>query len=136
MRKLRHFQSLHDVVLFLHILGVWCLLPVILLLPLERAIRLLTPGKKTHSLQHLPHLTRQQKIMTFINYWFTRQIIASHNTCLKRSLVLYYFLNRYAIPVRFCLGIRCDKNGELEGHSWIEECETNPGFSVIWAFPE
>ena len=141
-QKLRHFQSLNDLLLFFHIIGLWCCLPCILLFPLERVLRFLTPGK-TDSSDPGSATGRRQKIMLFANYWFSRRYIAKNNTCLKKSLTLYYFLNRDGIPVRFCLGIRNDDGNNLSGHSWIEErtC-TDPknkncdGFIEIYSYPQ
>ena len=121
IQKLRHFQSLNDVVLFFHIIGLWCCLPCILLFPLERVLRFLTP-EKTDSSDPGSSTRRRQKIMLFANYWFSRRYVAKYNTCLKRSLVLYYFLTRSGVPIRFCIGVRREESDEnLSGHSWIEE---------------
>ena len=62
--------------------------------------------------------------------------------CLRRSLVLFYFLARYGHPARIRFGVSMD-GGDLAGHSWIElsgepfaESDPHPSFRVIYSFPE
>jgi len=80
--------------------------------------------------------------MHFTHYWCSRKIIAARNTCLKTSLILYYFMNRYHIPVRICIGVK-KEDSELTGHSWIEDrvCidqkdKNYNEFITIYSYPE
>lgn len=136
IQRLRYFNSMHDLLIFFQIVMIWSFLPLLLLFPLERVLRLLTP-----SLRISPRSISAQKIICFTNYWFSRKPIAILNSCLKRSLVLYYMMNRYGHPVKFCLGIK-KENFCLTGHSWIEsktgaiaENQSIDQFVVIYTYP-
>lgn len=138
-QKLRQFQSWRDVGLFLHILLLWICLPVLLWLPLHRVLRLLTPRRQLTPRNSAASDSQRQKVIRFANYWFSRKSIAARNTCLKRSLILYYFLNRGGAAVKICLGVK-KENGRLTGHSWLEgagwTADRLPEFVVIYRYPE
>lgn len=139
--KFRHFESIRDVRLFFQILLLWSVFPCLLLLPLRTVLRLLTPRCQIFVEEGVAR-ARYQKILRFAHYWFRWKWIAVHNTCLKTSLLLYYFLNGEGIPTRICFGIK--KNEEsLHGHSWIETPypnlfppESNDDFIRIYTYPE
>jgi hypothetical protein len=40
-------------------------------------------------------------------------------TCLRRSLLVWWFLRREGIPSRICFGVRT-VHGKLEAHAWVE----------------
>lgn len=118
INKFRHFDTIHDVSLFFQILLLWIALPCLLLLPLRKMLRLFTPRQRIVAEETVIR-RRYQKILHYACYWFRWKWIDRHNSCLKKSLLLYYFLNREGIPTRICFGIK--KNEEnLCGHSWIE----------------
>ena len=119
--KFRYFESAGEVFLLVQIVMLWSILPFLLLLPFKHVLRILTPVRKNHLI--VPQNSRKrQKIIFFTNYWVTRKVVSAYNTCLKQSLVRYYFLNREGFPTRICLGVR-KVNGNLTGHSWIETAE-------------
>lgn len=137
-RKLRHFESFDDIRLFLYIIALWYCLPVILLLPVDRILRLFTPAN-VKALDGKRLRQKRQKVTLFTTYWFSRPALAKRNTCLKTALVSYYFLTRCGLPVRFCIGVRRNaSDAHLSGHSWIERldeplCDT--GFIRTFTYP-
>lgn len=139
--KFRHFESSRDVSLFFQILLLWVAFPCLLLLPLRTVLRLLTPRRQIPAEEAIAR-HRYQKILHYARYWFRWKWIAKHNTCLKTSLLLYYFLNREGMPARICLGIK-KRDGDLSGHSWIEVPNLttfhpgyNDDFIQIYTYPE
>lgn len=139
--KFRHFESLRDVSLFLQIPLFWFVLPCTLFLPIRTILRLLTPRCQSFDWEDSDR-HQCQKILRFAHYWFQRTWIARQNTCLKTSLLLYYFLNREGIPTRIYFGIKKNEDN-LSGHSWIEpqfSDMVNPDykndFVEIYAYPE
>jgi hypothetical protein len=132
-QRLRYFTSVGEVIVFGQMILLWLCLPFLLLFPLERVIRLLTPSPGTSSGSLPP-----QKIMRLAGYWFSRKPVAAWNSCLKKSLVLYYVLNRHGIPVRFCLGVKKESDRVI-GHSWLASAQGIIGdqqeFVVMYTYP-
>ena len=69
----------------------------------------------------------QKKIVKYTDFILGWGVGVWNRTCLKRSLVLFYFLSRIGMPIQICFGIRIptDENGQvtpgiLEGHAWLE----------------
>lgn len=141
VNKFRHFESFRDARLFFQILLLWGVLPCLLLLPLRTVLRLLTPPRLMPVAENVAR-HRYQKIVHFARYWFRWKWIAGQTTCLKTSLLLYYFLSRAGIPTRICFGVQ--KNGDhLCGHSWLETSypdlfppECTDDFCQIYMYPE
>ncbi|GAK56053.1 hypothetical protein U27_03015 [Candidatus Vecturithrix granuli] len=139
--KFRHFESFRDVCLFFQIPLLWIALPCLLLLRLQTVLRLLTPRRQSLVREAVAR-DRYQKILHFAHYWLRWKWIAVYNTCLKKSLLLYYFLNREGIPAQICFGIKKNE-GNLNGHSWIETPsfipsppDYNNDFIKIYTYPE
>lgn len=139
--KFRHIESLRDASLFFQIPLLWTAFPCLLLLPLRTVLRLLTPRRRNLTPETIAR-RRHQKILRFAHYWLRGKWIARRNTCLKTSLLLYYFLNREGIPTRVCFGIKKNEDN-LSGHSWIETPSLSPSspdanndFIKIYAYPE
>ena len=135
-RRLRHFTSLQDVLIFLQVIILWSIVPLLLLFPLERILQLLTPPSRLPS-----RPVSSSKIILLVNYWFRLTRFIARNSCLKRSLVLYHLFNRHGIPVKICIGIK-QENGRFIGHSWveskdgsIEENRDVDDFVVMYTYP-
>ena len=93
------------------------------------------------------------KIVKFIdfilnrNFWRYRE-----NTCLKRSLVLYYYLRRLGIEVRICFGVKynddlsnMEDGNKLIGHAWLiyngaifleKDAAETMTYKMTYSFPE
>ena len=117
LRRLRQFRGLRDVRVFVHLILVWSLIPILLRFPLERVLRMLTPGRSPSG------AVSMARVLLFANFWFNRRFVASGTMCLRRSLVLYTVLNRYSLPVMFYLGIKKPDTEALVGHSWLESAD-------------
>ena len=70
-----------------------------------------------------------EKIVKYTDYILQRNIWVYRPNCLKRSLILYYFLRKYGIDVQLHLGVKrtvdCDgesSNNGLAGHAWLVRC--------------
>jgi len=122
--------------LFLRV-GLWIALVSVLLrlVPLPRLLRLLTP-KHTDS-RPWP----REKLVNFCSFWLGRDAAFFSKSCLKRSLVLYHYLNQQGEPTRFLIGVRHDGQ-KLCGHAWIllEGKKLFPDedldYRIIYAYPE
>jgi len=116
-QRLKKFRGLvqnsSEFGMFLRI-GLWILLVTILLrlAPLPRMMKILSPSKISR--RRFP----RHKLVNFSSFWLGRGRAFLQRSCLKRSLVLYRYLNLQGEPARFCIGVR-KEDGELRGHSWI-----------------
>jgi hypothetical protein len=89
-------------------------------------MKVITPHKQKQL--HNNHDREQAKdtIIKYTDYLLSRNFFVYKSTCLRRSLVLFYFLRRIGIDVHICFGVRQKKNlidteakQELEGHAWL-----------------
>ena len=144
-RRLRHFHSIGDVLLFGQILLLWLLLPSLLRrLPLRPLLNLLTPRRPKQ-----PDDTggsRLQQIRLFTDYCLTRLWLQRGQTCLTRALLRYYFLRRAGVPVRIQIAVKREhgqsEHGQLVGHSWLESPDPHfdehgsaNEFTIIYTYP-
>jgi len=117
MRRLKEFGGLVEspagLWLFIRV-GVWIALVTLLLrlVSMPRMMRMLAPRKI--SAKKWP----RSKIVNFASFWLGRERAFYQRSCLKRSLVLFRYLNMQSDPAQFIIGVRKEK-GELRGHSWI-----------------
>jgi hypothetical protein len=127
LKRLRiNFSSFGEIWLFIQIFCLIVILPLMLrFFSLPTLPKVLTPKKKrTYKKLYLGK--SKDTIVKFTDYILSRDFWINRNTCLKRSLVLYYFLRRIGVNVRVCLGVRyynSIKTGDvfrkLEGHAWL-----------------
>ena len=153
VRKFRaNFNSSEEVLLFFRICLFITVLPLLIrFLTLPQLMKVLS----RHSL-HLPgnrdKEAYKEKIVRFTDYILTRNFWIYQNTCLKRSLVLYHFLQRVVADIHICFGVRLkedssiqDRAKGLEGHAWLIHhgeifLEGHPDitstYAVTYCFPE
>jgi len=117
IRRIKEFSTLvetpPELWLFLRI-GLWILIVTILLraTAINRMMTILAPRKSS------PGKFKREKIVNFTSFWLGRERAFLQRSCLKRSLVLFRYLNMQSERARFFIGVR-KENGELRGHSWI-----------------
>ncbi len=129
IRKFRsEFHSFGDVYLFLQILLIITLLPIMFrFLSIPELIKKFTPrnSRKYQKNRNLKETT--DKIVKFIDFILNRKFWRyKENTCLKRSLVLYYYLRKRGIDVHICFGVKYNdkptttmERNRLIGHAWL-----------------
>ncbi len=117
--------------------GFWLAAVSILLrlIPLPRLLRLLTPARANG--RKWP----REKLVNFCSFWLGREAAFFSRSCLKRSLVLYRYLNLQAEPARFLIGVR-QEDQKLCGHAWIliQGKKIFPdedlSYRIIYAYPK
>src|SRR3990167_8013429 len=83
---------------------------------LPKLMKVLTPGKRkeTFAQDEIDHII---KITDLI---LNQRFFIFHPTCLKKSLVLYHFLNKHGLKVVMNFGVKKDKKSDkLDGHGWL-----------------
>jgi len=129
-------QSPSGLIIFLRI-GFWLILVSFLL-------RFFSLPKIFWALEKFPpkHINLPpRKLVDFTSFWLERNFWILKPSCLKRSLVLYRYLNAQALPVKFYLGVK-KENDQLKGHCWLTLDnqyllpEEEPGWKVIYCYPE
>lgn len=122
-----NFHSFDQVLLFLKI---FCMTPILhflmRFLTLPRLMKVITPPKKKQLYNNHDREQAKDTIVKFTDYLLSRNILLYKRTCLRRSLVLFYFLRRIGIDVHICFGVRnrkdvidTDSKQKLEGHAWL-----------------
>jgi hypothetical protein len=153
LKRLRtNLSSFGEIWLFIQIFCLIVILPLMLrFLSFSTLPKVLTPKKKrNYTKLYLDKST--DTIVKFTDYILSRDFWINRNTCLKRSLVLYYFLRRIGVNVRVCLGVRyynSIKTGDvfrkLEGHAWLlykekpyleNEIAELTNFKMTYCFPD
>ncbi len=92
------------------------------------------------------------KIIKFTDYVLSRKYLRCKNTCLRRSLVLYYFLRKFGINVTICFGVRYTEmqpashtQKKLDGHAWLlyngeifleRNAKVTKHFKMTYSLPE
>jgi len=139
LKRLKNFGKLIEnasgLWLFLRI-GIWIAFISLLLylIPLPRLLGLLTPQKI--STRKWP----RDKFIDFISVWLGRDRAFYSRSCLKRSLVLYHYLNLQAESARLVIGVKKDQE-QLKAHSWIMLGEAklfpeeNINYRIIYIYP-
>jgi hypothetical protein len=146
-----NFGSVRDVWLLIEIILLIVALPVLMkILSFPCLMNLLTP-RSPRIEGDLDRL--REKAVKFTDYLLNRtSAMHRRNRCLKRSLVLYHFLNRFGLKIHLCLGVargsRSNRGagaGRLEGHAWLlrngsifleENIEITKRYRVTYCFPE
>ena len=126
LKKFRaNFRSFEEFLLFIQIFSMIILLPVMLrLFSIPRLMSMLTP-RDLKVYQNLELENLRDKTVKFTDDILSRNSLASENTCLKRTLVLYHFLRKMGMDVHVCFGVKYDTLSDseaqkkLEGHAWL-----------------
>lgn len=101
--------------LFLRMGAAWVSAPLLIrVLPLPRLLQVYSPPRgyprDEEGLKRIPcYLKALMRLFPF----------GKGQECLRRCLVLFYFLNRGGEPVVIRFGVRKTKSGEWVGHSWL-----------------
>ena len=154
LRKFRsEFNSFRDVYLFFQILLIITLLPILFrLLSLPGLIKKFTPRSVKYQ-ENASLKKTTDKIVKFIDFILKRDFGRyKENTCLKRSLVLYYYLRKHGIDVHICFGVKYDdkatnteEKNRLIGHAWLlyngnilleKNAAETKTYKVTYSFPE
>jgi hypothetical protein len=140
IKRIKNFMGLVEsgsgLWLFIRI-GIWIGLVSILLrlISLPGLMKILSPQKISN--KKWP----RDKLVNFSSFWLGREAAFFQRSCLKRSLVLYRYLNMQSDRAQFLIGVR-KEDGELKGHSWIaidgEPLFQNDDISyrLIYSYPE
>lgn len=83
---------------------------------LDRFFSLITPNPERHC--NSISLVAVKRIIQLGVFLLKRDRLFLKNTCLRRSLLLYYFLRKNGIEVRIHFGVK-KRDGYLAGHSWL-----------------
>ena len=86
-------------------------------------MQLLTPkNKKNHKNLEI----QKRRTVRFTDYILNRNFLIWKRTCLKRSLILYYFLRKFGLNIQICVGVRYSEDNkydssqkDIEGHAWL-----------------
>ncbi|OGL38421.1 MAG: hypothetical protein A2042_00545 [Candidatus Schekmanbacteria bacterium GWA2_38_11] len=108
---------------------------------LPKLMKVLTPGKRkeTFAQDEIDHII---KITDLI---LNQRFFIFHPTCLKKSLVLYHFLNKHGLKVVMNFGVKKDKKSDkLDGHGWLtlddkpflESYNPLDFFKVVYSYPK
>ena len=151
IKKIRNnFHSFKDVRLFICIFFWATLLPFIIkFLPLPEAMQIFAPSKTQRNIKN-KH-SAQEKIVRYTDYILNLNVWIWRTTCLKRSLLLYRFLNKIGIKAQVCFGVKFnnntiskDKSNNLDGHAWLllngeifleRNIEMTKEFKMTYCFP-
>ncbi len=113
-----NFRSGSDIWLFIHIFALTTLLPLLLhIWPLKRLARVLTPRNKPKRGLN-DEINFIDRIVNYTDFILGRGIWIYRPNCLKRSLILYHFLNKQGCDIQLCLGVRKIQE-KLLGHAWL-----------------
>ncbi|MCP5004344.1 MAG: lasso peptide biosynthesis B2 protein, partial [Planctomycetes bacterium] len=153
IKKIReNFGSFQDIWLFSRIFFLVNTLPVMLkFFSIPGLMELFTPRAfnvcKRSDIEEF-----KNKVMRFTDYVLSRKYVKSKNTCLRRSLILYYFLRKSGINVTICFGVRFNgmqppgpAQKKLEGHAWLlyrgeiyleRNVEAIKTYKMTYSFPD
>lgn len=114
-----NFTSFREMWLFIQIFFLVTLSPVALrLFSIPRLMRICTPrDSKVYDGRNREKL--KARTVKFTDYILGWNALRGKNTCLKRALVLYYFLRKWGMDVQVCFGVRYVAHKRLDGHAWL-----------------
>ena len=147
----KNFHSIQDVWLFSCIFFWATILPVIIkFLSLPRIMRTITPSK-TNRCDGTVKKSTKEKVIKYTEYILNLDFWIWRPTCLKRSLILYRFLNKIGVDVQICFGVKYNKsmiskarNRNIDGHAWLllngeifleKNIEMTRGYKLTYCFP-
>lgn len=85
---------------------------------LQRILGMMTPREKAQA-QNTSHAS-VKRIVSLGLLLLNRNRLFLKNSCLKRSLLLYYFLRKDGVNVQIYFGIK-KLDDRLSGHSWLTQ---------------
>jgi hypothetical protein len=120
-----NFSSFQELWLFVRMGFFVTVLPIMLrVLSLSTMMNILTP--KNQKCSTAPEMVKiQEKIVKYTDYILNRNIWIYKQICIKRAMVLYYFLSRAGFKLHICFGVRYNtampegEDKKLEGHAWL-----------------
>ncbi|OGL41328.1 MAG: hypothetical protein A2043_05115 [Candidatus Schekmanbacteria bacterium GWA2_38_9] len=128
------------ITLLLKILLLTIVLPVMVKISsLPKLMKILTPQKKKDNFSE-EEIDRIVDATTLVLYG---RFSIFRPTCLKRSLVLYYLLNKAGLKVVMNFGVK-KNNDRLDGHGWLtlggkpylETYDPHDSFTVTYSYPQ
>ena len=123
-------------------MGAWvaALSLLVNLLPLPRAMALVTPRRARRNLPPDPALV-QARLARLLDSVLAADFWVFTPTCWKRAPVLHRYLALSGIDTRVLFGVRREGSDALSGHAWLEACgqpileKTPPDYKVTYSFP-
>lgn len=113
---LRHPRN---VKIFLEMFAFAAVMPLLMkLYSLERVLGIITPrakGRRNHASHARTEILVQLGVLLL-----KRNRLFLKNSCLKRSMLLYYFLRKHGVEVCIHFGVK-KLDGYLAGHSWLTQ---------------
>ncbi len=112
---------------------------LIRLLPLPRAMNIITP--RPRRVKRVDATSTQHRLARLLDRLLATDVWIFTPTCWKRAPVLYRYLLLEGIESRVIFGVRKDKDGWLDGHSWLELGgqplleATAPDYAVTFSYP-
>lgn len=85
---------------------------------LEHILSMLTPCEKEQT-ENAPRASIK-RLVSLSLLLLNRNRLFLRNSCLKRSLLLYYFLGKHGVNVQIHFGIK-KLDDRLAGHSWLTQ---------------
>lgn len=109
------------------------------LLPLPRALKLLTPLRPRSPAR--TEACDPERLSALVEMLLRTGCWVFTPTCWRRAAVLYRFLLLRGMRPRVLFGVRRAAAGGVEGHAWVEVCgrtvpaTETPPYQVTFAFP-
>ena len=113
-------------------------------------MRTITPSK-TNRCDGTVKKSAKEKVIKYTEYILNLDFWIWRPTCLKRSLILYRFLNKIGVDVQICFGVKYNKNmiskscnKSIDGHSWLvlngemfleKDIEMAKEYKITYRFP-
>jgi len=108
-------------------------------LPLPRALNLVRPLRKSSPGTNQRLSTRE--LAAVLDSLLSRKFLFLQPVCWKRAAILHRFLALGGTDTKIVFGLRCDADGSLSGHAWLEAGEEPilesevPKYTVTYSFP-
>ena len=123
-------------------MALWtaALSPMLMLLPLPRVMKMMTPLRRRRP----PHVDAEAvpgRLARLLDLLLSLNVFVFTPTCWKRALVLYRYLALHGIESHVVFGVRKESRELLAGHAWLEACgrplleKTAPVYTVTYTFP-
>ena len=127
-----------NALLFMRILGLIVLSPALVRLSPPRLFSFLEPK----STGKTPVRSQEERIVRYTDALLANRGPLPHRSCLRRAIMLYYFLSREGAKLEVCFGV-APSNGDLGGHCWLvrdgepflESGDPLATFTPVYSFP-
>jgi hypothetical protein len=120
-------------------LWVAALSTMVKLMPLPRAMQLLTPLRRRRRLCDAEAVP--ERLARLLDTLLALDAFVFTPTCWKRAPVLYRYLALHGIESHIVFGVRREGRGLLDGHAWLESGgrplleKVAPAYTVTYKFP-